>query len=86
MDLVELNNKIHSATKAELQSNLSTWKNSIKTILLANRVEDEIYYKNHTGRELFSKLYNFGMTSELTAINDTYDAGFRPTTVTGIKG
>jgi len=85
MDLVELNNKIHSATKAELQSNLSTWKNSIKTVLLANRVEDEIYYKNHTGRELFSKLYNFGMTTELTAINDTYDAGFRPTTVTGIK-
>lgn len=85
MDLVELNDKIHSATKAELQSNLSTWKNSIKTVLLANRVEDEIYYKNHTGRELFSKLYNFGMTTELTAINDTYDAGFRPTTVTGIK-
>jgi len=85
MDLVELNNKIHSATKAELQSNLSTWKNSIKTVLSANRVEDEIYYKNHTGRELFSKLYNFGMTTELTAINDTYDAGFRPTTVTGIK-
>ena len=85
MDLVELNNKIHSATKTELQSNLSTWKNSIKTVLLANRIEDEIYYKNHTGRELFSKLYNFGMTTELTAINDTYDAGFRPTTVTGIK-
>lgn len=85
MDLVELNNRIHSATKSELQSNLSTWKSNIKSILLANRTEDELYYKNHTGRELFSKLYNFGMTSELTAINDTYDAGFRPTTVTGIK-
>jgi len=85
MNLVQLNNLIHSSTKVELQSNLSAWKGAIKTVLLLNSAEDELYYKNHTGRELFSKLYNFGMTTELTAINDTYDAGFRPTTVTGIK-
>ena len=75
MDLVELNNRIHSATKSELQSNLSTWKSDINTILLTGTERDEHYFINHTGRELFRKLYNFDLAAE---IKDEYDSGFRP--------
>ena len=75
MDLHELNNLIHSATKEELQTNLSTWKSQINTILLAGTEADEHYFINHTGRELFRKLYNFDLASE---IKDEYDSGFRP--------
>ncbi len=36
---------------------------------------------NHLGREYFRKQFNANLSSY---INDTYDAGFRPTTVTGL--
>jgi hypothetical protein len=75
MDLQELNNAIHSANKSELQTNLATWKAEIKSILELGREEDEIYFISHTGRELFRKLYNFGLDSE---IKDDYDSGFQP--------
>jgi len=75
MNLQELNKLIHSATKEELQTNLSTWKSQINTILLAGTEADEHYFINHTGRELFRKLYNFDLELE---IKDEYDSGFRP--------
>ncbi len=86
MTLQELNREIHSIrTPAEMSANLATFKSEIKTILVAGGIEEESYYVNHTGRELFRKLYNFNMVAELNAIGDTYDGGFRPTSVTGIK-
>ena len=36
---------------------------------------------NHLGREYFRKQYNAGLSEYIL---DTYDAGFRPITVTGI--
>jgi len=78
MDLQELNNLIHTATKTELQTNLAAWKAEIKSILELGREEDETYFISHTGRELFRKLYNFGLESE---IKDDYDSGFQPISV-----
>ena len=86
MTLEELNNQIHAITnEAGMSSELATIKANIKAALLAGGAAEEHYYKNHTGRELFTKLNNLGMTAELIAINDTYDSSFRPTSVTGIK-
>ena len=86
MTLQELNNIIHSIpTPAMLGSQLATLKGDIAGILKSGGDFEENYYKNHTGRELFRKLNNFGMTAELSAIGDTYDSGFRPITVAGIK-
>ena len=39
------------------------------------------YAKNHILRDLNRKLYNYGLSSY---ISDSYDAGFRSTTLTGI--
>jgi len=39
------------------------------------------YAKNHILRDLNRKLYNYELSSYIT---DSYDAGFRPTTLTGI--
>lgn len=39
------------------------------------------YAKNHILRDLNRKLFNHGLSSYIT---DSYDAGFRPTTLTGI--
>ena len=78
MDLQELNNAIHSANKAELQTNLATWKSEIKSILTTATEEQENYFINHTGRELFKKLYESNLSSE---IKDDHDSGFRPISV-----
>ena len=79
MDLQELNNLIHNATKTELVSNLTAWKAQIKSILQSGTAEDETYFISHTGRELFRKLYNFELESE---IKDDYDSGFQPISAT----
>lgn len=86
MTLEELNNQIHAITNAtDMNSDLLTIKANIKTALNAGGATEEHYYKNHTGRELFRKLSDLGMTAELSAIGDTFDSSFRPTSVTGIK-
>ena len=86
MSLQEILNRIHSTRNPnELSSKLNSFKQEIKTELSGGDSFQENYYKNHTGRELFTKLNNLGMTAELIAINDTYDSSFRPTSVTGIK-
>ena len=71
MNLQQLNNKIHQASKSELISNLAAWKDAIKSALDAG--ESEAYYKNHTGRELYRKLHNFGLGSQITSIGDVHD-------------
>lgn len=82
--LQEINNRIHSIpTPSELESSLSSIKSDIETVL--SQPDDgfnENYYKNHTGRELFRKLNNFGLGS---LIFDSYDSGFRPTTIDGVS-
>ncbi len=50
------------------------------TSLIDNTNEVE-YLKNHLGREYFRRLYEMEQTSYIT---DPYDAGFRPTTITGL--
>jgi len=83
MSLQQLNKKIHQASKSELVANLETFKTAIANALTEG--ESEAYYKNHTGRELYRKLHNFGLGSEITSIGDAHDNGFRPLTVAGIK-
>jgi len=84
MSLAQINKKIHAYSSQELSDNLSTVLDDIRDILNLGRSSDEQYYKNHTGRELFRKLFNFGLTTELNDIGDDYDAGFRPDTITGL--
>lgn len=83
MNLQELNSKIHQASKSDLVSNLETFKTDIANALIGG--ESEAYYKNHTGRELYRKLHNFGLGSEISSIGDAHDDGFRPLTVNGIR-
>ena len=86
MTLQELNNQIHAVRdQSEMTTKLTSFKTNIKAALDAGGVAEEHYYKNHTGRELFRKLSNFGMTDALAFIGDTFDSGFRPTSVAGIK-
>lgn len=84
MNLQELNSKIHQASKSELVANLASFKIDIAKAL-NHAEESEAYYRNHTGRELYRKLHNFGLGSEISSIGDAHDNGFRPLTVNGIK-
>ena len=84
MNLQQLNNRIHQASKSELVANLASFKIDIAKAL-NHAVESEAYYRNHTGRELYRKLHNFGLGSEISSIGDAHDNGFRPLTVNGIK-
>lgn len=87
MSLQQILNRIHSTRNPnELNSKLNSFKQEINSELSSGDPFQENYYKNHTGRELYRKLNNFGMGSEIIAIGDNYDAGFRPLTVDGIKG
>lgn len=83
MTLQELNNKIHSIpTPSELESSLASLKTSISTAI--NNGEKEFntqYYRNHTGRELFRKLHNFGLDNQ---IFNNHDSGFRPDSISGL--
>lgn len=79
--LPKLLQEIHSvSTPSELNTRFSDFKSRIATILSDNPSQEN-YYKNHTGREFFRKLHNFGLSS---LIFDGYDSGFRPTTIDGI--
>tara|TARA_B100000989_G_scaffold198047_1_gene149577 strand:+ start:16075 stop:17127 length:1053 start_codon:yes stop_codon:yes gene_type:complete len=74
--LNKLLHQIHAVkNKAEMQSSLSEFKNKIRNIVNSEGFEEENYFINHTGRELFRKLDDFGMQSE---IKDIFDSGFRP--------
>ena len=76
-DLNKLLHQIHTVkNKAEMQSSLLQFKTKIRDIVISGGFEEENYFINHTGRELFRKLDGFGMQSE---IKDSVDSGFRPT-------
>lgn len=83
MTLQEINNQIHSIpTPSELESSLTSLKTSISTAITNGDIEfNTQYYRNHTGRELFKKLNNFGLHSE---IFDNHDGGFRPNSTEGL--
>jgi len=83
MTLQEINNQIHSIPNpSELESSLADLKTSISTAITNGDIEfNAQYYRNHTGRELFKKLNNFGLYSE---IFDDYDSGFRPNSTAGL--
>tara|TARA_B100000085_G_scaffold273922_1_gene289951 strand:+ start:4232 stop:5257 length:1026 start_codon:yes stop_codon:yes gene_type:complete len=84
MNLQQLNSKIHQASKSELVANLASFKIDIAKAL-NHAEESEAYYRNHTGRELYRKLHNFGLGAQISSIGDAHDSGFRPLTVNGIK-
>lgn len=74
--LNKLLHQIHAVkNKAEMQSSLTEFKTKIRNIVTSGGLEEENYFINHTGRELFRKLDSFGMQSE---IKDSFDSGFRP--------
>jgi len=83
MTLQELNNKIHSIqTSSELDSSFADLKAHISTAIRNGDLSyNTQYYRNHTGRELFRKLHNFGLDHK---IFDSYDSGFRPNSRTGL--
>ena len=83
MTLQEINNQIHSIpTPSKLESSLISLKTSISTAISNGDIEfNTQYYRNHTGRELFRKLNNFGLDSE---IFDGFDSGFRPNSIAGL--
>lgn len=73
--LPKLLQEIHStSTPNELQLNFENFQSRISAILYSNPLEYS-YYSNHTGRELYRKLYNFGLNNLITT---SYDSGFRP--------
>lgn len=73
--LPKLLQEIHSiSTPNELQLNFENFQSRISAILYSNPFEYS-YYSNHTGRELYRKLYNFGLNNLITT---SYDSGFRP--------
>ena len=84
MNLQQLNSKIHQASKSELVADLASFKIDIAKAL-NHAEESEAYYRNHTGRELYRKLHNFGLGAQISSIGDAHDSGFRPLTVNGIK-
>lgn len=76
MSLQEILNRIHSTRNPnELSSKLNSFKQEIKTELSGGDSFQENYYKNHTGRELFKKLNNYGLKA---LIPTSYDSGYRP--------
>jgi hypothetical protein len=67
--------EIHAvSTGTELSSDLSGFESRISAILSA-QPDQKNYYLNHTGRELYRKLYYYGLQGE---ISYSFDSGFRP--------
>tara|TARA_Y100001973_G_C5157334_1_gene311556 strand:+ start:384 stop:740 length:357 start_codon:yes stop_codon:yes gene_type:complete len=89
MSLESIENTIHEYNCAELLSNIDDIISDIQTELAAEsdpiNTPVEHYYINHTGRELFRKLFYCGHLAKLSEIGDDYDDGFRPLTIAGIK-
>lgn len=86
MNLIDLNNQIHNADKAEFISQRASWVSSITSELASASEADIEYFRNHTGRELIRKANLFGDTA---FIKDDFDDGFRPKRVdptTGLNG
>jgi len=80
--LPKLLQEIHSVeTPSELNSRFPEFQSRIATVLF-EQPSEESYYINHTGRELFRKLYNYGLEYLIT---DPYDSGFRPILESGIQ-
>jgi hypothetical protein len=80
--LPKLLQEIHSVkTPSELNSRFPEFQSRIAAILF-EQPSEENYYVNHTGRELFRKLYNYGLEHLIT---DPYDSGFRPILESGIQ-
>lgn len=80
--LPKLLQEIHSVeTPSELNSRFSEFQSRIAAILF-EQPSEENYYVNHTGREFFRKLYNYGLEHLIT---DPYDSGFRPILESGIQ-
>lgn len=62
------------------------YKPRITGLLDSGAVGDYLTLTNHVAREYFKKLSNMGLANEpyTSYLSDSYDAGFRPSTVTGL--
>lgn len=81
-NLSKLLQEIHSVkTPTEMSSKYPDFKSRIALLIFLSPQETN-YYRNHTGREFFRKLYNFKLYDLIT---DTYDSGFRPDVSSGIR-
>ena len=82
LSLQQLLNKVHAIrTPDSLSSQHTALFNEIKKAVKHQEesgANGKNYYYNHTGRELYRKLFNYGL-SEL--ISTPYDSGFRPETI-----
>ena len=67
--------------------------NIVTEVIVANQnfidsgaVGDYLTLTNHVAREYFKKLSNMGLANQpyTSYLSDSYDAGFRPSTVTGL--
>lgn len=77
MNLQELNNFIHSLhTKQRLEDEYANILTTLADILDDTDLPwKETYYKSHTGRELYRKLWTYGLKDLMPG---DYDGGFRP--------
>tara|TARA_Y100000401_G_scaffold103843_1_gene95162 strand:- start:285 stop:548 length:264 start_codon:yes stop_codon:yes gene_type:complete len=60
---------------------ITGYKAKITSLIASGDATEVEYLKNHLGREYFRRLYEMEQTAYIT---DPYDAGFRPTTITGL--
>lgn len=74
-----LSNIIHSETDTGFLA--TGYKPQITGLLTTGNIADEAVLRDHIGREYFRQLHNHGLDSYIT---DDYDAGFRPSTFTGL--
>ena len=58
----------------------NSWQSQVSGLANGTSIEKE-KFKNHYGREFYKKIDSFGVT---VANKDELDAGFRPTSLTGI--
>lgn len=76
MNLVEIKNYINGIhTPSQLELELPDLLVSIAAILGENNSYQVRYFTNHTGRELYKKLWHFGLYH---LIPGYHDGGFRP--------
>lgn len=73
---MDLRSRIHSEkSKESLEANMAQYTEEINQYLAGGEEHKKIYFKNHLGRELCNKLYNYDLKEYLPPSSD---GGLRP--------
>ena len=73
---MDLRSRIHSEkSKESLEANMAQYTEEINQYLSGGEEYKKIYFKNHLGRELCNKLYNYDLKEYLPPSSD---GGMRP--------